>query len=395
MHQLTRVIRRAASIPPLAQDTALAAVLAVPLVIDLARQTVPPEGPFRAADPLGYVLVAMLIQPLALRRIYPAAAFAVILADAVVVAALLYAPSSYGFGLIVATYTVAACKPRPGSWVALWLAQMFALGIKLRVIAAGVDVGWFDWPLDAVYVGGAWYLGDTIQTRRRYADQLEHNREELARHAVIEERTNIARELHDAVGHAMSVIVVHAGGGEKNLDNKPERARQAFKAISQVGKEALDEMDRMLGVLRSGRSDSNWLVRPSLTNLSHLTDEFQALGLNVSTAIEGTAAPLSAGVDQAAFRIIQEALTNTIKHAGPTTALVTIRYLDNQLEIEARDYGRGIDSKNLRPAGHHGRGLTGMRERVEVQHGQLEVGSCPDGGFKVAARLPTTETAPT
>ena len=382
----------ASSTSPLARDTALALVLVVPLLVDLARQELPPDGPFRAADPLGYVLVAMLILPLALRRRYPAAVFAVILADATIVAVLLYAPSSFGFGLIIATYTVAAHLPRPGSWLALWLAQAFGVVAKGRAIAAGVDISWFSWPLDAVYFGGAWYLGDTIQTKRRYADQLEHNREELARHAVLEERTNIARELHDAVGHGMSVIVIHAGAGEQHLDTNPGRARRAFQAISQVGKEALHEMDRLLGVLRSDEPDGNWLVRPSLANLSHLTDEFQALGLDVTTTIEGPATTLSPGVDQAAFRIVQEALTNTLKHAGPTDAEVTLRYCKDQLCVNVRDHGRGTDARSYRPTQHHGRGLTGMRERVEVQHGTLDVGSCPDGGFMVAAYLPTTNT---
>jgi len=175
-----RIVQAASSTSPLVKDTALAVVLVVPLLVDFASQELPPDGPFRAADPVGYVLVAMLILPLALRRRYPAGVFGAILIDATIVVTLLYAPSSFGFGLIVATYTVAAHLPRPGSWLALWLAQAFGVVIKVRAISAGIDVNWFSWPLDAVYFGGAWYLGDTIQTKRRYADQLEHNREELA-----------------------------------------------------------------------------------------------------------------------------------------------------------------------------------------------------------------------
>lgn len=393
MKPFVRISQWAAATPALVKDTALALVLTVPLLIDLARQELPPDGPFRSADPLGYLLVAMLILPLALRRRYPAVVFGIILVDALVVTALLYAPSSFGFGLIVATYTVAASTSRPGSLVALWLAQAFTVVIKLRVIATGLDVDWFDWPLDFVYIGGAWYLGDTIRTKRRYADQLERNREELARHAVVEERTSMARELHDIVGHAMSVIVIHAAGGEQQLDSNPGRARRAFQAIAQVGRETLSEMDRLLGALRSDELDGNWLVRPSLTSLSHLVDELRALGLEVTTTVEGIPVPLSASVDQAAFRIIQEALTNTVKHAGPTTAEVTVHYLDDELEVQIRDHGRGVTPTSLNQPDHLARGLSGMRERVDVHDGQLVVGPGQDGGFIVTARLPLPKTA--
>jgi signal transduction histidine kinase len=381
-----------AAVPPTLRDTALAVVLTVPLLIDLARQEVPPGGPLRAADPLGFVLVALLILPLAVRRRYPIAVFSVILVDVIIVAALFYRPVSYGFGLIVATYTVAAHVPRPRSWVAHWLAQAFVIGIKLRAIAAGLDVGWFAWPLDMVYVGAGWYLGDTIQTRRRYADQLEHSREELARHAVIEERTNIARELHDAVGHAVSVMVVHAGAGERSIDSSPEKARRAFRAIGQVGRESLDDMDRLLGVLRSDETDGNALLRPSLANLPHLVDEFTDLGLDVTTTVVGTPSRLGPGVDQAAFRIVQEALTNTLKHAGPTRAEVTLRYGGDRLDVEVRDCGPRSGLTHRDPIERHGRGLTGMRERVEVQAGSLDLRRCPDGGFLVVARLPTNRS---
>lgn len=396
MRLFARVRQLARSLSPIALDTLLAIVLAVPLLVDLARQEVPSNGPFRDADPIGYVLVAMLVAPLALRRRFPTAVFAVILANALVVAALLYAPSTYGFGLIVATYTVAAHTRRPGSWVALWLAQGFVVVIKIRAMAAGIDVGWFSWPLDAIYVGGGWYLGDAIQTNRLYAEQLERNREELARHAVIEERASIARELHDAVGHAMSVIVIHAGAGRRHLATNPARVDSALEAIGQVGTEALEEMDRLLGVLRSDGAEDNQLIRPSLSNLSHLIDEFRALGLEISLTGDGPITSLSPAVDQTAFRIIQEALTNTLKHAGSTTVEIVTRCDPDRLRVEVRDHGRGPAVRSRRSEAHHGRGLVGMRERVEIHGGRLEVGACPDGGFLIVAELPTTPvpTAP-
>ncbi len=169
--------RRARALPPVVQDTALATVLAATLVYDLVRQDVPPGSPIRPADPLGYVLVALLVLPLALRRRYPVGVFTAILLVAVVVVALFYRPTSFGFGLIIATYTVARwCEPR-ASVIALLFAQAFGVYVKLRAIGLGIDVGWFEWPIDVVYFAAAWFLGYSIRTQQQYATALEHSRE--------------------------------------------------------------------------------------------------------------------------------------------------------------------------------------------------------------------------
>lgn len=376
-------------IPPIAQDSALALILAATLVKDLASQEVPPGAPVRAADGLGYVLVAMLVLPLALRRRYPLSTFAVMFVDAVLVTALFYRPTSFGFGLIVATYTVARWCNADLSLVALALAQAFAVFVKLRAIAAGLDVGWFEWPLDAVYMGGAWFLGRSIRREHGYASALEHSRELLAERAVQDERARIARELHDAVGHSISVMTLHIGAAQELLAKNPSRANEALVSAGEVGRNAMAEMDQLLGLLRSDDAGTTELLKPSLANLEALIAEFRDVGLTIEASVDDhPERALPTAIDQSAFRIIQEALTNTMKHAGPTVATVAVRRSETSLDLEICDEGqRGGFSHRAQP-GHRSQGLIGMKERAAMLDGRLEVGPIPTGGFRVAARLP-------
>ncbi|MCP4968400.1 MAG: hypothetical protein GY926_24600 [bacterium] len=377
-------------IPPVVQDTVLAVILTGTLLADLVRQELGPDGPFRSADALGYLLVALLMLPLMVRRRYPLSVFAVILFDATIVATLFYRPTSFGFGLIVATYTVARwCTPRV-SVVALLLAEVFGLYIKLRVTAAGLDVGWFSWPLDAVYFGAAWFLGYSIRSQRAYATALEQSREALAQRAVHDERARIARELHDAVGHSVSVMLLHSGAAEEQIETNPARARQALDSVGDVGRATLAEMDHLLGLLRTDDSETSPILRPSLINLDTLIQEFRDLGLPVETTIAGEAAPLPTAVDQSAFRIIQESLTNTLKHAGPTEAEVSITFSDRDLAVDIRDHGRADRQHQALPDSHHSRGIIGMRERATMLGGHLDASPCSDAGFLVSVRLPYT-----
>lgn len=372
------------------QDTALAVVLAATLVKDLASQEVPAGAPVRDADPVGYVLVALLVLPLALRRRFPLATFAVILVDAIVVAVLFYVPTSFGFGVIVATYTVARWCPARSSLVALALAQGFAVFVKLRAIAAGLDVGWFEWPLDTVYLVGAWFLGRSIRRQREYASALEYNRELLAERAVQDERTRIARELHDAVGHSISVMTLHIGAAQELLTKNPSRASEALASAGDVGRNAMAEMDQVLGLLRSDDSERSELLRPSLANLDTLIAEFRETGLTIHAIIDDDPEQeLPAAVEQSAFRIIQEALTNTLKHAGPAaTATVELQCTETSLDLEVRDRGTRRAPGHRCPPGHQSQGIVGMHERAAMLDGELEVGPTSSGGFRVAARLP-------
>ncbi|HXL44153.1 MAG TPA: histidine kinase [Gaiellaceae bacterium] len=212
---------------------------------------------------------------------------------------------------------------------------------------------------------------------------LTAEREEKARAAVAEERVRIARGLHDVVAHAISVIVVQARGGRRSLATEPEEAQEAFDSIEATAVEALAEMRRLLGVLRKGDEELALAPQPSLRHLGTLVAQVREAGLPVELSVEGETTALPPGVDLSAYRIIQEALTNALKHAGPATARVLVRYGPEDLEVEVTDTGR-------RPTGGDGsgHGLVGMRERVTLFGGQLEAGRPGEGGFAVRARLP-------
>ena len=386
---IERLIRFFASVPPLLHDTVLAAVLTATLLTDLTRSENPAGSPIRAPDPLGYLLVALLVLPLALRRRFPRAVFMVILVDATLTMALFYRPTSFGFGLIIATYTVARwCNPQT-SVIAFVLAEGFGIAIKVRALAAGIDVGWFGWPLDAVYLGAAWFLGYTIRSRQGYARALERSREALARRAVQDERTRIARELHDAIGRSVSVMLLHTGAAEQLLHRDPVKAEQALQSVGEVGRAALGEMDQLLGLLRDDELEPD-ILRPSLANLDGLVAEFERLGLDIELDVSGELTPLPTALDQSAFRIVQEALTNTLKHAGPTRVEVTVARDGRDLSLDIRDHGQVRTPTTVAAVDHDHRGIVGMSERAAILDGSLEVGPCPDDGFLVTARLPLT-----
>ncbi len=240
--------------------------------------------------------------------------------------------------------------------------------------------------------GVAWLAGHTYRTStrrttelRERADRLERETETEARAAVAEERTRIAREMHDVVAHSLSVMVVQAEAAEAMLDVDPERARQPLASVQDTGRSALGELRRMLGALREVGEDGVPLApQPGLGGLSELVESVRAAGLLVSIHIDGEPRPLPPSVDLSAYRIVQEGLTNALKHAGPARAEVLVRYGEHDLELCVSDDGRGHDPA-LDGGGH---GLLGMRERVAVYGGELEAGAGPRGGFRLRARLP-------
>lgn len=383
-----RAGRWAAGLDPLVADTVLALALAVPLLVDLRDTTTPgPPLPFRDADPLGYVLVGLLVLPLALRRRYPLAVFVVILSAAITTTLLAYHPASFGFGLIVATYTVARWCDRPASIAALVLALGFSVFVKVRFIVAGVDIGWFEWPLDAAYFAGGWFLGDAIRARSEQTEELQRNREALARQAVEREHLRIARELHDSVGHALSLMVLYAGAAERVSGQDPARARALLETMGSAGRNALEEMDRMVGVLRHEAPGP-----ATVTALEALAEEFRVLGLPVAVSVTGDPGELPEEVDTTAFRIAQEALTNTLKHADATLAEVRLDCRPPDLTVSVVDDGAGSVDRADGATDRHG--LTGMRERVLTLGGELEAGPRSGrSGFSVSARLPFTPGA--
>ncbi|AJT65348.1 sensor histidine kinase [Streptomyces chattanoogensis] len=246
----------------------------------------------------------------------------------------------------------------------------------------------------------AWVLGDSIRTRRAYwaqleekAARLEKERETQSRIAVAAERARIARELHDVVAHNVSVMVVQADGAAYVLDAAPDQAKQALETISGTGRQALAEMRRLLGVLRTGEQPESgeYVPQPGVEELADLIDQVRGAGLPVDFRIEGEPRPLPSSIELTAYRIVQEALTNTRKHGGPDAgATVRLAYRDSELDLLVEDDGRGAQQELYEEGGADGlgHGLIGMRERVGMVGGSLHAGPRPGGGFRISAALP-------
>jgi signal transduction histidine kinase len=241
---------------------------------------------------------------------------------------------------------------------------------------------------DLVFVGGiltsAWALAHALRERSERADRLVVERDERAREAVVEERARIARELHDVVAHAVSVIAVQSGSLRRRLRHERPDDAEELRAIEETARQALGDMRRMLGLLRTEDDGLALTPQPGLDQVDRLVEQVRDTGLPVEVSVEGEPRPLPPGVDLAAYRIVQEALTNVLKHAGPARARIALRYGDRELGLEITDDGRGT-SANGDGGGH---GLVGMRERVALYGGSLEARPAPDGGFRVRARLP-------
>ncbi|MDF6020303.1 sensor histidine kinase [Streptomyces sp. JH34] len=313
-------------------------------------------------------------------------------------------PDVADFAMLVITYTVATVGER-------WASRL-ALGCSL--VAAGFSR--LRWPDDAPYGGWAqtlgyvvimtvpfvlaWVLGDSIRTRRAYFSQLEERaarlereREAQSKVAVAAERARIARELHDVVAHNVSVMVVQADGAAYVMDSSPDQARQALETISGTGRKALAEMRRLLGVLRTGDSQESgeYVPQPDVEQIEELVGKVRETGLAVDFKIEGTPRPLPSGVELTAYRIVQEALTNTRKHGGPDAgASVRLVYFDDGLGLLVEDDGRGAPHELYADGGADGagQGMIGMRERVGMVGGTLDAGPRQGGGFRISALLP-------
>jgi signal transduction histidine kinase len=225
-------------------------------------------------------------------------------------------------------------------------------------------------------------LTETLAAR---AELLEREQQLRADQAVSEERARIARELHDLVAHNVSVMVVQAGAERHALSDEQASTREVLTSIEQAGRQALGEARRLLGMLRRNGDHEDLAPQPTIAHIDALVEQMQRAGLPVTLAIEGDQVLLPAGVDLCAYRIVQEALTNALKHAGPARAEVRLRYAPHGLDVEICDDGRGVVEPNRDGAGH---GLIGMRERVALYGGKLVAGPRQDGGYEVRAHLP-------
>jgi len=233
--------------------------------------------------------------------------------------------------------------------------------------------------LNLFLFGAAWWVGDIFRIRRE-------REEENARQAVINERVRIARELHDVVAHHVSVMGIQAGGARRVLPQQPEKAQEALSLIESSSRQAVNELHRLLGFLRQGQQANGFSPQPNLQQLHTLISDMQEAGLTIDVKIEGTEKSLPPGIGLSTYRIIQEALTNTLKHAGKAKAVVTIRYKSNSVELQIIDNGKGL--KQLEQQEIRGKGIMGMRERASLHGGSFESGNVPGGGFFVRAVLP-------
>jgi signal transduction histidine kinase len=310
------------------------------------------------------------------------------------------------FAMLVIIYTVAGGGDRRYSRIAL-VGGLFASPIAALRWPAGTAQGRDVSTTGAVFQAVvmiipfvlAWVLGDSMRTRRAYyaeleerAARLEREREAQSKVAVAAERARIARELHDVVAHNVSVMIVQADGAAYVLDSSPDQAKQALETISTTGRQALAEMRRLLGVLRSSDGESGeYGPQPGVDQLSELVEQCRGAGLPVNFQVAGAPRPLPKGVELTAYRIVQEALTNTRKHGGPTAqALVRLTYGDCDLDMLIEDDGRGAERELYTAGGADGlgHGLIGMRERIGMVGGTLDAGPRPGGGFRVSAVLP-------
>ena len=297
------------------------------------------------------------------------------------------------FGVVIAFYTVAAHEPRRRALVAAAVTGACVL-ISFAAYAAFDSISGWTANLSVTYLffGLAWLIGDNLRVRRAYTRQLEDRaaeleleREEKAGQAVTEERARIARELHDVVAHYVSVMVVQAAAARRVADKDPVAARGALEAVEMAGRTALAEMRRMLEVLRA--DDQGMGPQPGLGEIDRLIGNVRDAGLPVEYTVEGAACCLPAGMDLAAYRIVQEALTNSVKHGGKATARVLVRYTADTLEIEVIDDGRGAAAP-FHSGAEGGHGLIGMKERVALFGGELHTGPILTGGYRVFARMP-------
>ncbi len=340
---------------------------------------------------LTYALIAFCFLPLALRRRFPGP---VLVTTTLAAAMYMWVPNPPALtvvGVFIALYTAGTLMDRR-TFLA-WGAPAVLLVLFTSVPAPRSEMFWPDLVRTLAVLLTAALLGDAERNRRAYVSEFErraleaeHGREEEARRRVDEERLRIARELHDVTAHSLSVIAVQSGAAAHVLDSNPEEARRALVAIRDTSRAALQELRAMLGVLRGSEDDSAAPLAPApgLAHLSELVKPLENAGHHVEVSVEGDTTDVPALVDASAYRIVQEALTNTLRHAGDASVRIAIARDPAALRIEVTD--DGVSSGVVR----EGHGIAGMRERAEALGGSLEAGPIPGGGWRVSARLPVT-----
>jgi signal transduction histidine kinase len=383
-----RLAAEAPRVHPLVADGLLALLITGLTYASFVGVGTPEEGDrLHPADSFGAMLLLAQTVPLVWRRRAPLLVFTVVCLAFLAFEAVGYHAPPLPFAPLIALFTVAARSAPP-------VAAMTAAAMATCTVVAALihnDPLTDDAPLDyLVSIAAASLLGYGVQLSRVRTTLLERQARQLADTqaaktalAVEQERSRIARELHDIVAHHVSVIVAQAGGAQKVFGSNPNQAREALGSIEVTGREALTEMRRLLGVLHTQHGATELAPLPGLDQLPALVAQARRAGLSVDLSTVGTPRPLDAGVELSAYRIVQEALTNSLKHAGPAHADVVIGYRPDVLEVEVHDDGHGCLRDPI-----PGQGLVGMRQRAALLGGRLDAGPVGSHGFRVTAQLP-------
>jgi len=347
----------------------------------------------REFDGLQLFLITLMTVPLVLRRVYPTPVFFLILAAWVVERALDYPETLAWTGLVIAFYTIGAELSRRdslriGGITALFILGGTAIGVATLETISGVSL-----VTTMIITVTPLLLGREIHEQRGRVEELrdrveraERDREEKAYRAVADERTRIARELHDVVAHQMTVMTLQADGARRIADGSDPRVVQALETISDAGHGALTEMRRMVGLLRAPEETSETEPLPRLEDVEQLVVQVRAAGLPIDLEVEGDVRRLADGTELSAYRIVQESLTNSVRHGGPgVTAKVAISYRKDHLNLLIVDDGRGASAESGNEIGH---GIVGMRERIAVLGGEFSAGPKSGGGYQVHAIIP-------
>lgn len=371
---------------PFAADALLAALVAgISLLFHLTERG---EG-YHDPSVWGALLALGATAPIAWRRVHPMRVLVVVTAAQMVAEAFNYVGAGWS-GVLIAAYTVGSLLGSRMAWRVVVVLMPLLLGFVTWGVVRG-DAPWQAIISAPVMFGGAIVLGDNMRRRREHvaelaerAERAERERELLAHQRLQDERTRIARELHDVVAHSVSLMVIQTAGARRQLRVDPERADQALATVESTGREAMAEMRRILGVLREESSAGDLAPQPGIHDLGRLAESVSDLPVQVRS--EGDLTHLPSGVEMSAYRIVQEALTNVRRHAGPVQRVdVSVCRDPHALVVEVVDDGRGASAELL--AG--GFGITGMRERVAAFHGELVAGPRPGGGWRVRATFPT------
>jgi signal transduction histidine kinase len=388
---------RLRGLSPRAVDVALASAVAaaMALTIGIAEE----DDPTRSPDALAYLLGLTVAALLLLRRRWPLGVLIATVGVLSVYFGLDYPAFSPALPLAVPAYSAAAAGR--GLWAAVILAAFVVLGGTVARLDEGdslADVLRTSLITDWALLAAVLLLGEAVRNRRAWAEEVrrrllraEEDQEREAERRVQQERLRIAREMHDVLAHTIAAINVQAGVGADVIDDSPAKARASLRDIRRQSRDAMAELRATVGVLREGATDVPLAPAPGLAELDGLVQTAARAGLRVDVSIAGTARQLPGAVDLAAYRIVQEALTNVVRHAHASTAKVSVGYDPAAVVLEVQDNGSG--DANGATAAHDGHGLIGMRERAAAVGGTLQAGAAPGGGFRVHARLPTGEAA--